>query len=75
MNKWISVLDKDGEPKNMIAPDGTIIEIHNDKNIVITPDGYRVQIDLYPPSFLVLDRIYNNNSKEIYEKYLTQQTD
>ena len=70
MDSWISTLRKDGEPKNMIAPDGTVIEIYKDKNIVITPDGYRVQIDLWPPSFLVLGRVYNNNGKEIYEKYL-----
>lgn len=68
MNKWISTLDKNGNPKDMRSPDGTIIEIYEDKNIIITPNGYRVLINLWPPSFEVLDCIDNHKGKIVYDK-------
>ena len=68
MSSWISVLDKNGDAESLHSPDGTVIEIYNDKNIIITPDGYRVQINLYPPEFIIRGRLDSHKGKEFYEK-------
>ena len=67
MNQWL-VIYQSNEPKSLWAPDGTVIEVYPDKNIIITPDGHRMQIDIYPPGFRVLDRVNHNNGKQIYKK-------
>lgn len=68
MRNWFSRIDKDGNPKDLRAPDGTIIEIYRDKCTVITSDGYRVQIDSNPLSFHILSRLDNHNGKALYER-------
>ena len=74
MEAWISRHDKYGTPKDLTAPDGTRIEIYYDKNIVVTPDGYRVQIDLMPPSFLILSKLDNYDGKQDYEEFKHKMT-
>ena len=67
MNNWISMLDKEGQFKDLRAPDGTVIEIHKDKCVVVTPDGYRVQI-FYPSEYTVLSKIDNSKNKHLADK-------
>lgn len=68
MNKWIAVFDKDQNLEVLRAPDGTAIKVYPDKNLIITPDGYTVQINLFPPEFIILDRLDDHNGREFYEK-------
>lgn len=56
---WISALGENGEPQDLRSPDGTIIEIHPDCYIVVTPDGYRVKINIWPPEFIFLSKKEN----------------
>ena len=70
MSNWISRLDKDGTAKNLLAPDGTVIELYPGKCIVVTPGGYRVQIDSKPLSLRVLGYVDNSGSQEFYNKVI-----
>lgn len=67
---WIKEADKNGEPTSLRAPDGTVVKIYADKNILITPDGYRLQIDIYPPGFLILGKLDNHDGKKIYDQII-----
>ena len=70
MKNWISTLNKDGVAKDLRAPDGTVIELCRDKCVVVTPGGYRVQIDSKPLSLQILGYIDNNGSQAFYNKII-----
>jgi hypothetical protein len=74
MNKWISITDKNGIPQALCAPDGTMIVMCEDKDIIFTSEGYKIQMNLFPPEFVALEHISNYKGKQTYEKLMRRIT-